>query len=108
MVLVHADVYVNHMENNLKDNIKFEKLDIKTGTLNFQVNYEKRINGILKNLKSVGSSSVKQYKKLKQLDLYLLFYMVFVKFTKQLLMFARLLGLYCLQLEHPLIKLLGF
>ena len=53
------------IENILKDNTKFEKVDIKTGTLNFQVNHEKRINDILKSLKSAGSRSAKQYKKIK-------------------------------------------
>ena len=31
MVLVNRYVYVIHMENILKDNIKFEKVDIKLG-----------------------------------------------------------------------------
>ena len=53
------------MENILKDNTSFEKVDIKARTLNFQVNHEKRINEILKSLKSAGSLSVKQYKKIK-------------------------------------------
>ena len=65
MVLVHRDVYVNRMENILEDNIKLEKLDTKTRTLNFQVSYEKRINEILKNLKSAGSLTNKQYKKIE-------------------------------------------
>ena len=65
MVLVDRDVYVKHMENILKDNTKFEKVDIKTRTLNFQVNHEKRINKILKRLNSSGSLSDKQYKKNK-------------------------------------------
>ena len=65
MVLVHRDVYVNRTENILEDNIKLEKLDTKTRALNFQVSYEKRINEILKNLKSAGSLSNKQYKKIK-------------------------------------------
>ena len=30
MVLVDWKVYVSHMENTLKDNIKFERVDIKT------------------------------------------------------------------------------
>ena len=34
VVLVDRKVYVNHMENTLKDNIKFEKVDIKIRTLN--------------------------------------------------------------------------
>ena len=34
VVLVDRKVYANHMENTLKDNIKFEKVDIKTRTLN--------------------------------------------------------------------------
>ena len=67
MVLVDRDVYVNHMENILKDNNKFEKVDIKTRTLNFQVNHEKRINEILERLKSSGSLSDKKYKKIKAL-----------------------------------------
>ena len=50
-------VYVKHMENILKDNAKLEKVDIKTRTLNFQVNHEKLINEILKRLKSSGSLS---------------------------------------------------
>ena len=51
--------------NILKDNSKFEKVDIKSRTLNFQINHEKRINEILKRLKSSGSLSDKQYKKIK-------------------------------------------
>ena len=46
VVLVDRDVYVNHMGIILKDNTKFQKVDIKTTTLNFQVNHEKRINEI--------------------------------------------------------------
>ena len=65
MVLTDRNVYVKHMENILKDNTKFEKVDIKTRTLNFQVNHEKHINEILKGLKSSGSLSDKQYKKIK-------------------------------------------
>ena len=65
VVLVHGDVYVRHMENILKDNTKFQKIDIKSRTLNFQVNHEKRINEILKRLKPSGSLSDKQYKKIK-------------------------------------------
>ena len=53
------------MENILKDNTKFEKVKIKTGILNFQVNHEKRINDYLKSLKNSGSLSVNQYKKIK-------------------------------------------
>ena len=51
--------------NILKDNSKFEKVDIKTRTLNFQVSHEKHINEILKRLKFSGSLSDKQYKKIK-------------------------------------------
>ena len=96
------------MENILKGNSKFVKFDIKTRTLKFKVNHEKRINEILKRLKSSGSLSDKQYKKIKAVGsrpgvLYGL-----CKFTKQLLMFVHLLDLYCLQLGHPLIKLLSF
>ena len=40
MVLIDKDVYVKHLENILKDNTKFEKVDIKTKTLNFSVNHE--------------------------------------------------------------------
>ena len=40
MVLIDKDVYVKHLENILKDNTKFEKVDIKTKTLNFPVNHE--------------------------------------------------------------------
>ena len=50
------------MENILKDKTKFEKVDIKTSTLNFQVNHEKCINEILKSLKSSGSLTDKQLK----------------------------------------------
>ena len=45
--LVDRYVYVNHMENILKGNTKFEKVEIKTRALNFQVNHEKRIYEIL-------------------------------------------------------------
>ena len=58
---------MSNMENALKDNTKFEKVDIKTRTLNFQVNHEKHINEILKRLKSSSSLSDKQYKKIKAL-----------------------------------------
>ena len=47
VVLFDRDVYVNQMENILKDNTKFEKVDKKTRTLNFQINHEKRNNQIL-------------------------------------------------------------
>ena len=96
VVLTNRDVYVKQMENILKDNTKSENVDIKTRTLNLQVNHEKRINEVLRRLKSSSSFSNKQYKKLKQLDLDLVFCMAFVKFTKQLLMFVHLLGLHCL------------
>ena len=59
VVLVDRDVYTKHMENIFKDNTKFEQVDIKTRTLNFQFNNEKRINEILKRLKSSGSLSDK-------------------------------------------------
>ena len=106
MVLVDRDVYVKHMENILKDNTKFEKVDVKTRTLNFQVNHEKRINEILKSLKSTGSLSDKQYKKIKVVGsrpgvLYGL-----CKIDKAIVDVC--LDLYCLQLEHPLIKLRSF
>ena len=65
VVLVDRDVYVKHMENILKDKTNFEKVDIKTRTLNFQVNHQKRINDTLKRLKSSGSLTDKQYKKIK-------------------------------------------
>ena len=65
VVLVDRDVYTKHMENILKDNTKFEKVHIKTRTLNFQVNHEKRINEILKSLKSSVSLIDKQYKTIK-------------------------------------------
>ena len=48
VVLVDRDVYTKHMENIFKDNTKFEQVDIKTRTLNFQFNNEKRINETLK------------------------------------------------------------
>ena len=50
MVLVNSDVYVKHMGNIPKENTKFEKVNVKTRALNFQVNHEKCINGILKTL----------------------------------------------------------
>ena len=65
VVLVDKDVYVNYMENILKDQSKFEKVKIKTSILSFQVNHEKRINEYLKSLKNSGSLSVDQYKKIK-------------------------------------------
>ena len=65
LVLVDKDVYVNYMENILKDQSKSEKVKIKTRILNFQVNHEKRINEYLKSLKNLGSLSVDQYKKIK-------------------------------------------
>ena len=65
MVLVDSEVYVNHIENTLKENTKFEKVYIKTMILNFQDNHEKCINEILRSLKSAGSVSNKQYKEIK-------------------------------------------
>ena len=65
VVLVDKDVYINYIENILKDQSKFEKVKIKTRILNFQVNHEKRINEYLKSLKNSGSLSVDQYKKIK-------------------------------------------
>ena len=49
VVLVDRDVYVNHMENILKDNTKFEKVVLKTRILNFQDNNENCGNYILKS-----------------------------------------------------------
>ena len=59
VVLVDRDVYTKHMENIFKDNTKFEQVDIKTRTLNFQFNNEIRINEILKRSQSSGSLSDK-------------------------------------------------
>ena len=67
MVVVDRDVYVKHIENILKGNTKFEKVDINTRTLNFQVNHEKRINEILKSLESPGSLIDKQYEQYKKI-----------------------------------------
>ena len=96
------------MENIFNGKTKFWKVDIKTRTLNFQVNHEKPINEILKSLKSANSLNIKQYKKLEQLDLDLVFYMAFIKFTKQFSMLVHLSDLYCIQFGHQLIKLLSF
>ena len=52
-------MFMSNMENILKDNTKFKKVDIKARTLNFQVHHEKRINEILQRLKSSGSLSEK-------------------------------------------------
>ena len=49
VVLVDRDFYVNHMENILKDNTKFEKVVIKTRILNFQDNNENCSNNVLKS-----------------------------------------------------------
>ena len=65
VVLVDRDVFVKHRENIVRDNTKFEKVDIKTRTLNFQVNPEKSINEILKSLTSSGKLSDKQCKIIK-------------------------------------------
>ena len=65
VVLVDKDVYVNYMENILKDQSKFEKVKIRTRILNYQVNHEKRINEYLKSLKNSSSLSVDPYKKIK-------------------------------------------
>ena len=43
-VLLEGDVYINHTENTRKYNTKFEKSDIKSRTLNFQLNHRKSIN----------------------------------------------------------------
>ena len=90
-----------------KTTLSLRKLKKKTRTLNFQVNHEKLISEILKRLKSLGSLSDKQYKKIKAVGsrpgvLYGL-----CKVHKELL-FVHFLDLYCLQLGYPLIKLLSF
>ena len=51
MVLVDTNVYINHLENIPKNNNKFEKFDVKTRTLHFQINHEKQY----KKIKAVGS-----------------------------------------------------
>lgn len=43
------------MKNVIKENTKFEKIDIKTWTLNFEANHEKCIHEILKSSESAGS-----------------------------------------------------
>ena len=95
------------MENILRGNAKFEKVDVKTRTFNFQVNHEKCINEILKSLTLQVVLVISNIRKLKPLDLDLVFYMAFVKFTKQLLMFVHLLELSCLQLG-PTYKIAKF
>ena len=92
VVLLHRNVYINHNENILKNKTKCEKIERKTRTLNFQVNHEKCFDEEFKIVLEVNN-----IKKLKQLDLGLLFYMAFVMFTEQLLMFLHFLNLYCLQ-----------
>ena len=64
VVLLDGDIYVNDVKNVLTEQIKSEKFKSKTWTLNFQVNLEKRINELLRILKSSGSLSVNQYKKI--------------------------------------------
>ena len=96
------------MENILKDSTKFEKVDIKTRTLNFQVNHEKRINEFVKSLKSPGSLNDKQYKKIKAVSsrpgvLYGLF-----KVHKAIVDVYPPLNVYFLQLGHSLKTLLSF
>ena len=94
VVLVDKDVYVNYMENILKDQSKFEKVKIKTRILNFQVNHEKRINEYLKSLKNSGSLSVDQCNKIKAVGSRPGFFTVFAKFTKLLLIFVHHLDLF--------------
>ena len=53
------------MEKLISDQTKFEKVDTKKGLLNFAVNHEKRINEFLKSLKSSGTFSNEQYRKIK-------------------------------------------
>ena len=55
-------MFLSNMENVLKDKTKFEKVDVKTRTLNFQFNQEKRINTISKSTVSLRD---RQYKKIK-------------------------------------------
>ena len=65
VVILDKDVYIKHMESLLSDKGKFAKVDSKQSLLNFTVNHEKRINEYLKSLKSSGSLSVEQHKKIK-------------------------------------------
>ena len=65
VVILDKDVYTKHMESLLSNKAKFEKVDTKKGLLNFTINHEKRINKYLKSLKSSGSLSVEQHKKIK-------------------------------------------
>lgn len=53
------------MEDILKDQSKFEKIKVKRWILNFQLMHERRVNELMKNVKSSGSLSVNQYKKIK-------------------------------------------
>ena len=96
------------MENILKDNTKFEKVDTKFRTLNFQVNHEKRRNEILQSLKSAGSLGDKQYKKIKAIRSTPCLLYGLCKVRKAIVVFVHLLDLYCLQLGHQLVKLLSF
>ena len=76
MVLVDRDVYVNHMENILRDKSKFEKIDVKSRTLNFHF---KNFLGLLILQVVLVINNIRE---LKWLDLDLVFCMAFVKFTK--------------------------
>ena len=58
MVLADRNIYDNHMENILLDQMKFGKIKIKTMLLNFQVKHEKHIDKYLKGLKSSDNLNV--------------------------------------------------
>ena len=108
VVIVEKDVYVRHMETILSDFIKFEKVSIKKGILNFSINHEKNINNYLKRLEKSGSLSTEQYKKLKQSEVDQEFYMDFVKYIKPLLRSVHHLNICFLQLELLVTNLQNF
>ena len=61
------DKYVNikHSKSLPSSKAKFEKVDTKKGLLSFTVNREKHINEYLKYLKSSGTLSVEEHRKIK-------------------------------------------
>ena len=60
VALVEKEVYTMHIEKNLGDATKFEKVKIKKEILNFSINHERCINNYLKSLEKSVSLTTDQ------------------------------------------------
>ena len=99
VITVETDVYLRHMETILSDVNKFEKGNIKKGTLKFSINHEKYINNYLKRHEKPGSLSTEEYKNIKAVESRTGTLYETVNYIKLLLMFFHHLDLCFWQLN---------